>query len=177
MDYTVHRILQARIVEWVAFPFSRGSSQSRSPALQADSLPAEPQWKPKDTGVGSLSLLQRIFPTQEANRGLLHCRHILYQLSYQGTPHQHWRSPKPAVLLTITGGAQYSVSKTAFRENYALVSVARFPQVSCQPVVGLAGGLYTRAVLLFTRRKAFRHIHYRSNYTIEKMTGAFSGAA
>ena len=29
MDYTVHGILQARIVEWVAFPFSRGSSQPR----------------------------------------------------------------------------------------------------------------------------------------------------
>ena len=36
-----------------------------SPTLQADSLPAEPQGKPKNTGVGSLSLLQRIFPTQE----------------------------------------------------------------------------------------------------------------
>ena len=41
--YTVHGILQVRILEWVAFPFSRGSSQLRSPALQADSLPAEPQ--------------------------------------------------------------------------------------------------------------------------------------
>ena len=36
---------------------------ARSPALQADSLPAEPQGKPKNTGVGSLSLLQGIFPT------------------------------------------------------------------------------------------------------------------
>ena len=36
--------------------------------------------------MGSLSLLQRIFPTQESNRGLLHCRWILYQLSYQGSP-------------------------------------------------------------------------------------------
>ena len=42
----------------------------RSPALQADSLPAEPQGKPKNTGVGSLSLLQQIFPTQELNPGL-----------------------------------------------------------------------------------------------------------
>ena len=45
-DYTVHGILQARILEWVAFPFTRGSSQPgielRSPAMQADSLPAEP---------------------------------------------------------------------------------------------------------------------------------------
>ena len=54
--------------------------------MQADSLPAEPQGKPKNTGVGSLSLLQGIFPTQESNRGLLHCRWMLYQLSYQGSP-------------------------------------------------------------------------------------------
>ena len=56
MDYTVHGILQAIILEWIAFPFSRGSSQPRessqpgikpsTPALQADSLPAEPQGKP-----------------------------------------------------------------------------------------------------------------------------------
>ena len=69
-------------------PSSRGSSnpgiEPRSPALQADSLPAEPQGKPKITGVGSLSLLQQIFPTQESKQGLLHCRQILYQLSYQG---------------------------------------------------------------------------------------------
>ena len=50
MDYTVHGILQARILEWVAFPFSRGSLnpgiEPRSPALQADCLPAQPQGKP-----------------------------------------------------------------------------------------------------------------------------------
>ena len=46
MDCTVCGILQARILEWVAFPFSKGSSQHRSPALQADSLPAESQGKP-----------------------------------------------------------------------------------------------------------------------------------
>ena len=50
--------------------------------LQADSLPAEPQEKLKNIEVGSLSLLQQIFPAQEANWGLLHCRRILYQLSY-----------------------------------------------------------------------------------------------
>ena len=52
-----------------------------SPALQMDSLPAEPKGKPKNTGVGNLSLLHWIFPTQESNQGLLHCRRILYQLS------------------------------------------------------------------------------------------------
>ena len=59
--------------------------EPRSSALEADSLPAEPQGKPKNTGVGSLPLLQRIFPTQESNRDLLHYRRILYQLSYQGS--------------------------------------------------------------------------------------------
>ena len=46
MDYAIHGILQARTLEWVAVPFSRGSFQPRSPTLQADSLPAEPPEKP-----------------------------------------------------------------------------------------------------------------------------------
>ena len=50
MDYTVHGILQTRILEWVAFPFSRDlpkpGIEPRSPSLQADSLPAEPQGSP-----------------------------------------------------------------------------------------------------------------------------------
>ena len=51
MDYTVPGILQARILEWVAFPFSRGyipnpGIKPGSPTLQANSLPAEPQGKP-----------------------------------------------------------------------------------------------------------------------------------
>ena len=39
----------------------------------------------QNTGVGSLFLLQSVFPTQESNMGLLPCRQILYQLSYEGT--------------------------------------------------------------------------------------------
>ena len=58
-------------------------SEPRTPILQADSLSAEPPGKPKNTGVGSMSLLQQIFLTQELNQGLLHWRWILYQLSYQ----------------------------------------------------------------------------------------------
>ena len=40
----------------------------------------------QNTGVGSRSLLQGIFPTQGSNPGLLHCRQILYQLSHRGGP-------------------------------------------------------------------------------------------
>ena len=71
MDHMVHGILQARILEG-SLSLLLGSSQPRdrtqvSHTLQADSLPAEPPGKPKNTGVGSLSLLQQIFPTQESN--------------------------------------------------------------------------------------------------------------
>ena len=76
MDYTIHGILQARILERVAFPFSRGSSQPRDRTqvsrIEGDSLPAETQGKPRNTGVGSLSLLQWILLIQELNQGLLH---------------------------------------------------------------------------------------------------------
>ena len=50
MDYIVHGILQTRILDWIAFLVSRGllnpRIEPRSPALQADFLPAEPQGKP-----------------------------------------------------------------------------------------------------------------------------------
>ena len=55
--YTVHGILQARILEWVAFPFSRG-----------------------------------IFLTQGLNSGLLQCRQILYQLSYEGSIRKYFNN-------------------------------------------------------------------------------------
>ena len=66
--------------------------EPRSPIFQVDSVPAEPQGKPKNTGVGSLSLLQQIFLTQQSKQGLLHCRWILYQLSYQRSPHRGFSS-------------------------------------------------------------------------------------
>ena len=85
MDYTVCGIFQARILEWVAFLFSRGSSQPRSQIhisrIAGRFLPSESQAKPKNTGVGSLSFLLGIFPTQDLNQCLLHCKRILYQLS------------------------------------------------------------------------------------------------
>ena len=44
----------------------------------------------QNTGVGSLSLLQGIFPTQGSNPGLPHCRQIPYQLSHKGSPILEW---------------------------------------------------------------------------------------
>ena len=94
VDYTVHGFSRPEL--WSGWPFPSPGNlpdpgiEPRSPALQADSLPAEPPGKPKNTGVGNLSLLflnQGIFLTQELNWGLLHCRRILHQLSYQGSIH------------------------------------------------------------------------------------------
>ena len=117
---TVHGILQARIVDWDAIPFSRGRQGSYSHLLhllcllywQAASLSLMPPWSEvkwsesllvvsnslqshglysqcnspgQNTGVGSLSLRQGIFPTQGSNPGLPHCRWILYQLSHKGS--------------------------------------------------------------------------------------------
>ena len=50
--------------------------------IEGTFLKAQPQRKPKNTRVGSLSLLPGIFMTLESNQGLLHYRQILYQLSY-----------------------------------------------------------------------------------------------
>ena len=70
---SIHRIFQARVLEWGATAFPSGLySPWNSPG--------------QNTGVGSLSLLQGIFPTQGSNPGLLHCRRILYQLSCEGSP-------------------------------------------------------------------------------------------
>ena len=67
--------------------------QSESESCSVVSNPLRPHrlyrsWNSlgQNTGVGSLSLLQGIFPTQGSNPGLPHCRWILYQMSYKGNP-------------------------------------------------------------------------------------------
>ena len=83
--------------------------EPRSSTLQADSSSAEPQGKPKNTEVGSLSPLQQTFLTQESNQSLLHCRHILCQLSYQGSQnivHEILQTRTPAwVAITFSRGS------------------------------------------------------------------------
>ena len=89
-DFTVHGILQARILEWVAFAFSKGSSQPRGwtqvSCIAGGFFTSWAKGKPKNTGVGSLSLLQWIFLTQESNWGLRHCRQILLPTELLGKP-------------------------------------------------------------------------------------------
>ena len=61
----------------------------------------------QNTGVGSYSLLQGIFLTQELNPGLQHCRRILYQLSHQGSPRiLEW------VVYPLSNGSSWPRSRT-----------------------------------------------------------------
>ena len=67
-------------------------SERVSPSVMSNSLRQPPGlycvWNSpgKNTGLSFHSLLQEIFPTQGSNLGLLHCRQVLYQLSYEGSP-------------------------------------------------------------------------------------------
>ena len=68
----------------------------------------------QNTGVGSLSLLQGILPTQGLNPGLLHCRQILYKLSYQGSP----RKPLPHAIYKYARRPN-TVIQLCYRESAA----------------------------------------------------------
>ena len=71
IDYIVHGILQARILEWEAFPFSRGSSQPRDRTqvshIAGGFFASRATRKAQEYWSGGLFLLQWIFPTQELN--------------------------------------------------------------------------------------------------------------
>ena len=74
---------------WATIVYSP-KSESESHSVVSDSLWPHGLYSPwnslgQNTGVGSLSLLQGIFPTQGSNPGLPHCRWILYQLSHKGS--------------------------------------------------------------------------------------------
>ena len=78
------------------------------------------------TGVGCHFLLQGIFPTQELNPGLLHCRQILYQLSYQGSPNVR---VKIGNLIYLTNGEKTQELKVL--EYAAAVAAAAKSLQSC----------------------------------------------
>ena len=82
----VHGILLARILEWVAVPFSRGhlTQESNQRLLHCRWILHQLNYQ-GSLGLlewEGLSLLQWIFPIQESNQGLLCCRQILYQWSH-----------------------------------------------------------------------------------------------
>ena len=96
IPWTIQSVEFSRPEYWSGYPsLLQGSSQPRDQILVsriAGRLPAKPQGKPKNIGVGILSLLLQIFPTQGLNLGLLHCRRILYQLSNEGSPYSTFKN-------------------------------------------------------------------------------------
>ena len=84
---------RALLTKWSLpiLPPSAPASESESRSVASGSLPPHGLHSPwnspgQNTGVGSLSLLQGIFPTKGSNPGLPHCRWILYQLTHKGSP-------------------------------------------------------------------------------------------
>ena len=123
-------ILQARILEWLAMPSSRGSSQPRFPTQVshiADGFFTI--WGAREAqeyiGMGCLSLLQGTFLTQESTRGLWHCRWILNQGFFLPTKEAHKIVPgklKWLVTLTVCG-AIICKSHTEMEKNTLLISM------------------------------------------------------
>ena len=128
----------------------------KSHALQVDSLPSEPAGKPKNTGVVSPSLPQGIFPTQELSQGLLLCRWILYQLSYQGSPSISMCYVLISLVmsnslipygLTLPGSSVHGVLQTRTLEWVSMLSSRGSSQPGIEPVSlmssALVGGFFT----------------------------------
>ena len=90
----------------------RGESENRlvkSNSLQPHGLYSPWNFPDKNTGVGSLSLPQGVFPTQGSNPGLLHCK-VLYQLSYQGSLSERWVWYKVEVYRRLSSGFSQTTS-------------------------------------------------------------------
>ena len=84
-------------------------SENESHSIVFDSLRPHSLYSPwnspgQNTGVGSLSLLQGLFPTQGLNLGLLHCRQILYHLSYLGSS-SYWKYNSAIKMCGVQSGS------------------------------------------------------------------------
>ena len=101
-------------------------SESESRSVLSDSLQPHGLYSPwnslgQNTGVGSLCLLQGIFPTQGSNPGLPHCRQILYQLRHKGSSRFCfkciiiWEDP---ISSAITGVILFVIRKLKYRWLY-----------------------------------------------------------
>ena len=108
MEYTVHEILQARILEWVAFPFSRGSSQPRCPTLQVDSLLAEPQRQQRILECIAYPFSRASSTPRYMNQGLPALQADSLPIELSGKPIRVFQSEQP--LPTAAINQQYPIS-------------------------------------------------------------------
>ena len=93
MDYTVHGILQVRILEWVAFPslgiFPNQGLNPGLPHCRGILYQLSHRKNPRILEWVAYPFSSRSSQSQELNWGFLHCRQILYQLAIRETPKQH----------------------------------------------------------------------------------------
>ena len=119
--------------------------ESESPSVVSDSLRPHGLYSPwnslgQNTGVGSFSLLQGIFPIQGSSPGVPHCRQILYQLSHKGSPRiLEWiaysffsRSSQPRNQTGISGIAAAAAAAAA--------KSIQSCQILCNPIDGRPPG-------------------------------------
>ena len=109
-------------------------SESESCSVVPSSLQPHGLYSPwnsagQNTGVGSLSLLQWIFPAQDLNWGLLHCRQILYQLSYQGSPMCDWP------MFSSLPGSKFLKSPPPLHQWLSDLGMSHFPGLVSSPSV------------------------------------------
>ena len=108
----------------------------------------------QNTGVGSLSLLQGIFPTQESNSGLPHCRQILYQLSHKGSPR-------------ILEWVAYAVSDTRMERGSPALQVDSLPtELSGKPYWTVHGCNVLSFYYRHYKKQPFKihlHVYYKED--------------
>ena len=73
-------------IDWSLRSLANQPKEKLGGICRAHQAPLSMEFSRQKYWIGSHSLLQRIFPTQGSNLGLLHCRQILYHLSHQGSP-------------------------------------------------------------------------------------------
>ena len=125
---------------------NNNNGESESHSIVSDSLWPHGLYSPwnslgQNTGVGSCSLLQGIFPTQGSNLGLLHCRQSLYQLNLKGSPGiLEWvaypfssRSSRPRNWTRVSSIAGGFFTNWAIREAIITVTAVYWMPDMCQP--------------------------------------------
>ena len=137
----------------MAFPRQEYWCESESRSVMSDALQRHGLYSPwnspgQNTGVGSLSLLQGIFPTQRSNPGLPPCRRILYQLNHKGSPVGcHFLLQR--ILLTQ-------------RSNLHLLHCRQYPALQADSLLTMQQGnpQYKLANLHFVKKKLFQRFKW-----------------
>ena len=108
----------------------RLKSESEIRSVLSDSLRPQGLYSPwnspgQNTGVGSCSLPQGVFSTQESNPGLLHCKKILYHLSHQGSPENKESACNVGDLDSIPGLGSFPGEGNSYPLQYSCLENSR----------------------------------------------------